>query len=376
MARQDEIAEIHIDGKKYRDWTSVRVEMDFTTMARTARFSCVEDLSRTATYQALQIKPDDKGVVCQVYLAGELVMTGHVFNRQVGYNATMHGVMISAMSRTGDAVSSSPKLEEGQFRGYSFEAIGKKVLQPFGLNLKIKNPPEGFDKKFRDVSVYPGETVFSFLERLARMRGVWLQDDENGDVVATQIDPQQGAGAQLQEGRNILSANCVIDNQAMFSNLAAFGSHQGHDQSWGDDARGPAADVQGESKRYRPSSAVMPDQADDAEDVRRFLAHERNFRGSETIECVVTVQGWKKDQGGGLWKMGETVSIRSPMLLLDHDLAIKTVTFGQDDSTGTTTTMTLVKPEHLSGALSPSTVTGQGGLLPGTGSAAPQSRTY
>jgi hypothetical protein len=61
---------------------------------------------------------------------------------------------------------------------------------------------------------------------------------------------------------------------------------------------------------------------------------------------VVTVQGWLRAPGH-LWTPGENVLIYSPMAMLAMAMKIRTATFTQDDSTGTTTTLECVLPWML-----------------------------
>ena len=370
MTNPTEIAEIEVNGQRYADWTTIHVEIDYTTLDRICRFTAVEDVGASSTLASMQIKPGDE---CSVYLGGQLVMTGFVYNRQSSYSARQHGVMLTCRSRTADLPNSSVKMNEMQFRNYSFSAIARKVLQPYGINLKVKTPPSDFDKKFRDVSAFPGETVYSFLERLARLRGVFLQDDENGSMVATQMEPGGSGGAQLEEGRNIIASSCVIDDETLFSKLTGYGQTQGTDERWGDRARHPAAEAKGPSTRHRERVFVVEDQVDDSEDVKRRVTQERNALLGRTIDVGVTVQGWFKDSGG-LWTIGEIVSIKSPMHLLDHDLGVKTVVFSQADELGSVTNLTLVRPEFLSSG-SKWGGSGVGGLLPGGTASEPKALT-
>lgn len=362
MPNPAEVAEIVVNGTRFRDWTTFKLEMDYKTLTRSCTFTATEDAGKTGNYfKVLRIKPGD---VCQVLLAGQRMLTGYVYNRQASYNAHMHGVMLTAASKTGDLTQGSVPMKDTQFRNNAFPAIAKKLMAPFGLDLKVTNPPPGFDKKFRSLSAFPGESVWSFLERAGRMRGLFLHDDESGNVVARQGTTD--GGAMLQEGRNILEANCVINDERLFSKLVMYGQHSGHDQRWGDEARNPAAEVNGQSQRYREKHLPLEDQSDDGEDVRRRAAHERNELEGAVIEATIKTQGWHKP-GGGLWNFGERITVNSPMLLLEnHTLAVKSVIFQQDNAGGTTTMLSLCLPQFLSSLDSTSANGGTGNLLPGS----------
>lgn len=349
MPKAKEVATVVLAGKKYSTWETVRVELDYMDKAtRSFQVSITEKLDRKAVWSSLQIKPGDE---CQVLLAGKPVIgKGFVEQRQAAYDANHHGVLVAGRSKANDYVDSTVERKNSQYRDKSLKQIAEKVLQPFGLSFKIENPTKNADKPFKDVSANPGETAHSFIERLARARGLFIRDDKDGNVIAATASGQASGSVKLVEKKNIKSLNCLIRDDNVFSRIAAVGQLRGDDKVNMEPSRKPAARAEGASKRYRPLD-VLAEEAGDAEDMKDRVEHERNAMLGNIIECVVTVYGWLKD-GVDLWDVGETVPIYSPMALLDHDLAIKTVVFIQDNA-GTVTQLTLVRPEALGAIAKP-----------------------
>lgn len=349
MPKQSEVATVSLAGKNYSTWESVRVDLDYMDMAtRSFQVSIVEKedgnggrLNTEAVWSALRIKPGDK---CTVSLAGIQVINGYVEQRQTAFDANHHGVLVAGRSKTNDYVDSTVDRKNAHFKNKSFKEIAEKVLDPFKLTLKVENPPKDFDKKFKDVSSNPGETAHSFIERLARARGAFVRDDKEGNVVVGTVDGKSTGKITLREGQNIKSLNCLIRDDTIFSKIAAVGQQRGDDQVNGEDSRKPAGKVDGSSDRYRPKD-VLVEEPGDAQDLKRRVEHERNIMLGNTIEVVVVVQGWKKN-ASELWDVGETIPVYAPSALLDHDLSVKTISFGQDDS-GSITTLTLVRPDTL-----------------------------
>lgn len=348
MPKQKEVATVVLAGRRFSTWETVRVELDFMDKAtRSFQVSITEKLDRKAVWTALQIKPGDE---CQVLLAGiPVIGKGFVEQRQAAYDPQHHGVLVAGRSKANDYVDSTVERKNSQYRNKPLKEIAEKVLKPFGLSFKIENGTKSADKPFKDVSANPGETAHSFIERLARARGLFIRDDKDGNVIAATASGQAG-GTKLVEGRNIKSLNCLIRDDRIFSKIAAVGQLRGDDQTNMEPSRKPAASVSGAAKRYRPLD-VLAEEPGDAEDMKDRVEHERNTMLGNIIECVVTVYGWLKN-GSELWDVGETVSVYSPMALLDHDLAIKTVVFLQDNA-GTNTQLTLVRPEALGSNASP-----------------------
>lgn len=348
MPKHSETATVSLAGQNYSTWESVRVDLDYMDRAtRSFQVAITEKADKKAVWEALRIKPGDK---CTVSLAGIKVIDGYVEQRQAAFDANHHGVLVAGRSKTNDYVDSTVERKNSHFKNKSFEDIAKKVLEPFGLKMKIENPPKDFDKKFKDVSSNPGETAHAFIERLARVRGAFVRDDKEGNVVVGTADGKASGQIKLVEGKNIKSMNCLIRDDNIFSKIAAVGQQRGDDKTNGEESRKPTGKVDGAAKRYRPLD-VLVEEPGDADDMKKRVEHERNIMLGNIIEAVVVVQGWLKSEAE-LWDVGETIPVYAPSALLDHDLTVKTVVFGQDDS-GSITILTLVRPEALGSIAKP-----------------------
>lgn len=362
MPKFDEWAEVEAGGQIYKEWTGVTVSRGLSGQGvSTAMLQAIEPSSGSgASYANIKLKPGDQVTVT---LAGYRVFKGFVVDRQAVYDAQNHGVQIVAEAAYSDIVYSNAPLKGSQFRDYAFEPIAKKILEPFGLKLKIENPPKDVSKKFKDISVNPGDTAYSFLERLARMRGLHLRSGEDGEVIAGKMKDGSAPIADLEEGKNILSALIRISDRTAFSKAQFPGQQRGDDQTNGDAARKPAAFVEGsDSSRYK-LLVVLPETPGDKDDMRiRADRQADDFMGA-MINAQVTVQGWLKPSGG-IWKEFETVRLVSPMGLMKHSLGVQDVTYTQDQS-GTKTTLVLVRPEALGSITPPGVSAGEGGVLPG-----------
>src|SRR5207344_386681 len=73
---------------------------------------------------------------------------------------------------------------------------------------------------------------------------------------------------------------------------------------------------------------------------------ERQWTEATKITANVTVQGWIA-QNGGLWEAGKNVMVKCPLAMVTGVMKAKTVTFQQDNNSGTTTTLELVQPWGL-----------------------------
>lgn len=345
MAKIEELAEVRSGGRIFRDWTAVSVIDQFDAWARAFTLALVEVGPLGKGPVALRLKEGDP---CQIVLAGKLVIDGFIEVRQVSYDARQFGVCIQGRSSAGDMVDSSVDLPGGQFRGYTLEAIANRVVKPFGRTFTMKNPPEGANEPFQDVSVQHGETVHEFIERLSRMRNVLITGDEKGNLIGGH--PDTTIVADLQEGVNILSAQAVANDVVVVEKIKAHGQGKGTDERWGQDVSEVAAEATNPGARKGRVQIILAEEPTTQKELQARADQEMRKMAGSRLNVTIVVQGWLKPDGK-LWKSGEFLTVKSPMLFPNESglmrLAVQQVNFAQADGSGTTTTLSLVLPDFL-----------------------------
>jgi prophage tail gpP-like protein len=346
MPKIEEYAEITVAGQRYRDWKTVAVERTHGEVAMRAMFTVAEVSSRFKTWAAQKIRLDDPATVS---LAGKLVIRGVVEVRQPAYNAQQHGLQIGVVSENVDIVNSSIDAKTGQFKDYPLSAIANAVLAPFGVSFEMRGSPAGADKSFDRVNVMVGESPWHLIERLARMRNVFLMPNEDGTGLIGHRGSIGSAGAQLVEGKNIEYAQCLLKDDSAFNKISVLGQKKGSDDVYGDDLRVSASASNPSIRRNRPL-ILIAEEPGDKQDMQFRADRNMAENVATTIECTIGVKGWLCDDGS-IWTqhVGKLVSVYSPMLFPDDmmTLAIRSVRCTQDDSGGTATAIALCRPEAL-----------------------------
>jgi prophage tail gpP-like protein len=338
----NETVELTVNGTIYKDWTTVLVRREYGVAVSHFQFTCTEAVPLARVVTSLQIKPGD---ACTVKLAGHLAIAGHVYLRQASYDANRHGVMIVGRSKTGDLVDSSAPLDTGEFKEQPWESIARKMLSKHGIGLVTKGTINS--TPFKRADIIPGESVFQFIERLARMRGIVLSDDVSGNLVAAG-GFEGGSGDALVEGGNIQAARCTISDMSLGGSYASFSQINGDNKEWGKKVSQVHGEHGGDAARSRPFEQFTEHPGRKGEALLRSK-FEGGWRDSVQIVADITVYGWLRPSGG-LWQVGQPVTVNSPMLLLYNEtLYVKCLTFTQDDKSGSLTVLTLVRQNWLTG---------------------------
>lgn len=349
MPRFDEYAEIVVNGRAFRDWKAVEITHRFQDWAVYCTLATAEPGDTRRGWPALRLKIGDRG---QVRLAGEMVVDGVIFCRQTAYDAHQHGVSVIVGTKLANLVAASVEAKPGQYKDYSYSAIARSVLRPFGVEFRMEAKGGGADKKFPRVNVQVGETAFAFLDRLARFRNLFLTGAPDGALMATR-GPRGAVSAPLQEGRNIKSAQLVMKDSTWPSKVEVKGQGPGSDKAWGDEVRGISATARNPNVRDHRPIVLVAEMPGDKKDMQMRADHELAVNSADVIQGSIVVKGWHHDDGS-LWirHVGKTVRVHSPMLFPVTDaltLAIEQVTHRQNDKTGSETEIVLTHPMRLGG---------------------------
>jgi prophage tail gpP-like protein len=351
MPKQQEVAILEVNGLQFQDWDFVMVRRNWGDSYAYFQFSAAErdpifkQGGPFPDWTKLQFKPGDH---CTITLAGELAITGFIETRQVAYNANSHGVMLIGKSYTAQAGKSSVDTPTGNFDNKNIQEIAKQVCAPYGVGVKTIGSLDL--TPFQQCQNGKGETVWDFLERLSRVRGIRLAADAFGNFLLVG-DHSYPVVAGLVEGKNILECQCIINNEMVFAEYDIHGQGQGSD-----DLNGPQASEQKASassdvaKLYSKLITPTEEPVRTNAELQARADYEKLWHDGSQIQATITVQGWLRE-GLALWHEGDQVHVYSPMAMLDCELAIQQVIFMQDDRRGSITTLTCVNPELLRGRM-------------------------
>lgn len=329
-----------VNGQEYAEWESVTVSMEVGgSPPYSCRLTCSEQEPWPEAFAFFRIKPGD---TVQVFLNGYKAIDGIVMTRQVAYNATSHQVEIQAIGYAGLMDLGTVASQTGEFKNQDLMSIAQSVAKPFGVKVTNQGAP---NDKFPRATVTPGETAWAFIEKLARQTGVFMTSNPNGDLVL--MVGGMGGSDDVVEGRNILEGREHISLYGPPQTIKTSGQAPGNDDQWGPDPthqRNHDGDQgsQDAGLNYMPQRVLTELPAFTINSVMHRFGLEQSFNDSVKIEAQVTLLGWNKPSGGGIWVPGQQVYINAPMLILNRSLYLKKAVFTQDNSSGTRTNLTLV----------------------------------
>ncbi len=366
MPNPNEVATLTSNGATFSNWKSVMVRRDFGAPSSEFAFSSVEPGSAGKGWGGMRFKPFDP---VQVKLAGIQVIDGSVTTRTTSMDAQGHEIMVQGRSRVCSIVDSSVPVKPGNFNGQTYQQVAQGLLAPHGIGIVTRNLPPIFTKPFLSLAPQYAETVEEMLSRMASMRGVFHTDDPQGNLVVGQGDPSAAPVALLEEGRNIKSISCRLDNQNAWNAMSTIGQNIGTDEN-----RPPRDNSATSTDATVPAARVklmIAPHTGDSDEMAAHTNHARSVATWNVVQCTIVVQGWVRPDGK-LWDVCDNISVKSPSAFPDddgiHSLGVQSVTYAQDSDNGTITTLTCVLPNALTGML-PLNPTSSGGANPTSGSA-------
>jgi prophage tail gpP-like protein len=339
--RPDEIATLIVRGQKFEDWETVWVQERWADSFSYFKFTAAERdravTSRQPLWSRLQFRPDDP---CQILLAGQPVINGYIETRQVAYDANSHAVMLVGKSVTAWPARSSVDTKTGNFDGKNVEQIAREVLASYPVGVKtvgtLNNMP--FDK----MQNQPGEQIWDFLERIARVRGIVMGSDAFGNFLLIG-DHSMPVVTDLIEGVNIKKCQAVFSKEYAYEKFVVTGQTAASDGNSGPTASEQRAEVPGAGKITSVLITPVEQPVKSVVELYDRARNEEIWNDGTEIKVTIVSQGWLRD-GVTLWKPGDNVFVKSPMAMLNMTMKIQNVAFSQDNQNGTITTLDLVPP--------------------------------
>lgn len=319
--------------------------------------ACTRSIESPAGSFSVQVSDVDPwpiapGDECTVKLDGEQVIKGYVDKVDVDIAPDSHTYTVSGRDKSADMVDCSVDSKTSELKGQTIKQIAETIAKPFGVSVSADGDIGAALPRF---SIQPGDTAWATVERAARMRGVLVLSDSNGGIVLTKPKKQK-VDVTLKQGENILSASVSFDDSERYSKYIVRGQSPGTvanifaepGESSAKQVAQATAQVGAKFsddgvKRNRPMIVVAESNVDALTSKQR-AKWEATVRAARALQLSVKVHGWKKGNGG-LWKVNELVPCDIPLLRIKDDLLVSEVSFNCSIDDGTTTTLTLTRPD-------------------------------
>lgn len=331
------IAELRTGGNYYGGWKNLRITRSIEQMAGTF------DLEITERWPGNPIaSPLKPGGSCQVFLDGDVVITGYVDSVSPDYDASRHTIRVTGRDKTADLVDSSAIHKSGQWHKVKFDQLARDLIKPYGIKLVIE---ADVGAAFESWNIQEGETVFECLERAARMKALLLTSNPDGDLVVTRAGKER-LDYGLVEGQNIKAARADFSWKERFSSYVTKG--QGRLGADGEtEHSAPSGKVDDPIiTRHRPLIVLAESHSKNIT-LRDRAEWERNVRRGRSARGSITVQGWRHP-GGELWQPNMLVPVTSPMLWLENaEMLIVGCTYSLDEQGGTLTELAIARPDSF-----------------------------
>lgn len=343
MPRPDQTAVVVANGQRYDTWTQLEVSRSAADVIDHALLTVAEISPRQrGLMSSLKLAPGDEATVT---LAGQLVLNGRVYLRQAAVDASNHKVQIGVASKGQVIMSSAVDANPGQYVNQTLQQIGSACFGKVGVTFKIDGAPLGTDMPFPRVSEHVGESRFSFIERLGRMRNCYLLDDGQGGILAFR-GPTAG-GTVIEEGKNLERGRIVLRIDEHAREMQAVGQDANNDSA--DTNRSPTGTTAVDPPIGGPFK-FLAEEMGNAAAMQLRANHQADWDKLQQVDGDVTVPGWFAPDGQ-LWffKMRQLVTVNSPSLLPNDALRfmIKGVVHRQSNEGGTTTDIQLCREDGL-----------------------------
>jgi prophage tail gpP-like protein len=336
---------LQVNGSSYAGWQTIGITLGIEQIAGTFDLTTTERWPNQPS--AWRINPGD---ACTLSIGSTQVISGYVDDFDPSYDKSSHTIKITGRDKTGDLVDSAAVHKAGEWRNASLTRIAKDLCTPFGINV-IAQVDVG--KPFACFAIWHSETAFECLDRAARMRGVLLLSDGNGNLILGRTGTQRIA-TPLIKGQNIEAATGHFSWKNRFSQYIVKGQTAMGAGTWDHPAADSSA-LANEPKHYFQTKASVNDTA-----ITRYRPHvtiayqgdgstyqdratwERNIRIGKGNRVTYTVTGW--EHSTGLWLPNQLVQIQDDFMGYDGDLLISQVRFTLTEETGTQAAMDLCLP--------------------------------
>lgn len=353
--RGDSFGHIHVQvrGKTrgrigYHTFQSISVKRQINALAATFRvrfpnkWLLTQDEFDLDVFRSCRItrvvKRDDQGRI----LRTETLLDGFIESLNTAVDDSSHTIEISGRDKTGDLIDCSPP-NLPEFNNLTLYQIMVEVCKPFNIQVSGSRVD---DYIFPKAKLRPGETVFAFLNRLSKQRGLLLCNrPRTGGGIELCVPGARRYARSKIDSDNVLSFSLAMDSSKVFSEYTVLSqSNMISSLSLESDEVEAQQEVNATHKdnsvkRYRPLTFIAEKSSNNTQALSR-ARWEASKRSAQLLRINVTVIGWI-NADNQIWKENHRVNVDYPASGIKGEYLISecSYSYGADDSQKTTMTL-------------------------------------
>jgi prophage tail gpP-like protein len=323
-----------VSGQELTGWTGATIDMSIATIADA--FSLSTPYDPTDSKIASLLKPFGYQKA-EVYVGDEILVKGIIEHLAPSLESGQRILTIQGRSLTGQLVDCSidGALEHS---GLTLAAIARQLCRPFGIAVRADTDSPVIEHARAEY----GETVASYLGRLASVRNILLGTSFKGELVLYSATALKSAPvrASLVEGiAPVLSVSAQFDATSRYSLYRAATQFAGEPDIVGT-VTDPGVSL------HRPHLGLVPDSDIDPNKTASRLRAEANVKA---ITATVSLAGWRRPDGQR-WSERQAVTLKAPSAMLSKEAAwiISSASY-KLDANGQSVNLDLVLPETYAG---------------------------
>lgn len=333
---------IKINGQPYINFSSASVYMTITALTRAFKFTSTADPENS-----FPIKIGDEVLIAA---DGIDVLDGFIEMLDVSYAANSHTVSVGGRSRLADLVDSTVPTQF-EIDGTGLEAIAANLMSSIELEPLVDNQAgdiRNFDNDLTSAEI--GQNALEFLESYSRKRQVLLTSDGAATLVLARAGTTKAPAALKNivgaTDNNILSSTLSLDYSDVFHHYlvkAQLNTSVPGQSKPPSDVVNQFGEFFDNDIRVTRKIELNAEESMDSFSCSDRALWERNIRLGHSYIYSAVVAGNSINKQ--LWRQNTIVKILDEFATVDAELLIRDVRLNYDLSNGSTTELTMIKPE-------------------------------
>lgn len=338
--------ELVVNGTPYTDFIDVSATIALDSLANEFEFTA----SAVDAYPPF--KTDDK---VEVYIDGELSVTGYIEESNGSDQEGSHVVSYSGRDLTGDIVDSSiDKLNDIRATGnLSLIDIIKKVIANLNSSVEVVGTytPKPFNAAEDIVTPEIGQPAIELMQTYARKRQSLLTSDSLGRINITQSTAiDSGATVQRLTGvdsNNIISQSWAITKSQLFNKYIHRGQLDPRALNNGGatdiaTVENQGAEVFNSEVRVGRQRVIVEGESYSSEQLKDRAKWASQLAKSRATRFNCSIKGHAK-YNGGLWAINELVQVNSDVANINRKMLVNKVVFSEGEGAPTMTNLEFVE---------------------------------